>query len=217
MKKWCFRYAWFILGVIINSFGIALITKAALGTSPISSLPYVLSFEFPITLGGFTFIMNTFFIIGQIVLLRRNFEMIQLLQMAVNVVFSGCIDVSMSLMNWLQPAGIWSQLLLLLAGCAVLAFGISVEVAPGVLMVPGEGIVKAISTVIHKKFGSVKIIFDVSLVAIATSLSFIFFFQLKGLGLGTIISALIVGKIVNLINRYFPLISHISSLAKQEA
>ena len=53
MKKWCYRYGYFLLGVILNSFGVALITKAALGTSPISSLPYVLSFRFPLTLGGF--------------------------------------------------------------------------------------------------------------------------------------------------------------------
>lgn len=217
MKKWCYRYGYFLLGVILNSFGVALITKAALGTSPISSLPYVLSFRFPLTLGGFTFIMNIFFILGQILLLRRKFQWLQLLQLGVNIVFSLVIDVSMNLLYWLVPNTWWEQLLALLAGCIVLALGISIEVAPNVLMVPGEGLVKAISTVFHKKFGSVKIVFDVTLVALATSLSFIFFFRLQGLGLGTIISALIVGKIVNIFNRHFPLISHISALCRQEA
>lgn len=67
------RYLVFIIGVIINSFGIAFITKAALGTSPISSLPCVLSLKFTPTLGEFTFIMNMLFIIIQIILLRKNF------------------------------------------------------------------------------------------------------------------------------------------------
>ena len=49
------RYGWFTAGVLLNAFGVALITKAALGTSPISSLPYVLSLRFPVTLGQFTF------------------------------------------------------------------------------------------------------------------------------------------------------------------
>ena len=217
MKKWCYRYGYFLLGVILNSFGVALITKAALGTSPISSLPYVLSFRFPLTLGGFTFIMNIFFILGQILLLRRKFQWLQLLQMGVNVVFSLVIDVSMNLLFWLVPNTWWEQLLALLAGCTILALGISIEVAPNVLMVPGEGLVKAISTVFHKRFGSVKIAFDVSLVILATSLSFLFFFRLQGLGLGTIVSALIVGKIVNIFNRHFPLISHISALCRQKA
>lgn len=217
MKSWCYRYGYFLFGVILNSFGIALITKADLGTSPISSLPYVLSFAFPITLGGFTFIMNTLFVLGQILLLRGDFQWIQLLQMGVNVVFSSCIDVSMNLMSWLHPEVWWEQLLALLLGCTILALGISIEVAPNVLVVPGEGIVKAISTVTHKRFGSVKIVFDITLVAIAASLSFLFFSQLKGLGIGTVISALIVGKIVNFFNRHLPLIPHISALCRQSA
>lgn len=217
MKSWCYRYGYFLFGVILNSFGIALITKAALGTSPISSLPYVLSFEFPITLGGFTFIMNTLFVVGQILLLRRNFQWIQLLQMGVNLIFSSFIDVSMNLMSWFDPSVWWEQILSLLLGCTILALGISIEVAPNVLVVPGEGLVKAISTVIHKRFGSVKIAFDVTLVIIALSLSFLFFSQLKGLGIGTVISALLVGKIVNLFNRHLPLISHISALCPQKA
>lgn len=217
MKSWCYRYGYFLFGVILNSFGIALITKADMGTSPISSLPYVLSFRFPITLGGFTFIMNTFFVLGQILLLRKAFQWIQLLQMAVNVVFSSCIDISMNLMYWLHPELWWEKLLSLLAGCVILALGISIEVAPNVLVVPGEGIVRALSTVLHQKFGTVKIVFDVTLVVIAASLSFLFFSQLKGLGLGTVISALAVGKIVNLFNRYLPLIPKIRALTLSAA
>ena len=159
--------------------------------------------------------MNTLFVLGQILLLRRNFQWIQLLQMGVNLVFSSCIDISMNLMSWFEPTIWWEQLLSLWLGCTVLALGISIEVAPNVLVVPGEGIVKAISTVSHKRFGSVKIAFDVTLVAIAVSLSFLFFSQLKGLGVGTIVSALLVGKIVNLFNRHLPLISHISALCCQ--
>ena len=39
LKTYLPRYLWFLAGVLINSFGVALITRAALGTSPISSLP----------------------------------------------------------------------------------------------------------------------------------------------------------------------------------
>lgn len=206
------RYGWFILGVVLNSFGIALITKATLGTSPISSLPYVLSFAFAPSLGQFTFLVNLLFILGQMVLLRRDFAPIQLLQILVNVVFSGCIDVSMALLSWLQPATLLTQLLSLIAGCAVLALGISMEVAPDVLMVPGEGIVKALSQVTHHKFGSTKMAFDVTLVATAALLSLLFFHKLQGLGVGTILSALLVGRLVNLCNRKLPLISSIARL-----
>lgn len=84
MRKLVYRYFWFTIGVIINSFGVAIITKAALGTSPISSVPYVLSLEFPWSLGQFTFVMNLFFIAAQVVLRGRKFPPIQLLQIVVN-------------------------------------------------------------------------------------------------------------------------------------
>ena len=72
------RYGWFTAGVLLNAFGVALITKAALGTSPISSLPYVLSLRFPVTLGQFTFLMNMLFILAQVLLLRKDFRPVQL-------------------------------------------------------------------------------------------------------------------------------------------
>ena len=212
LKTYLPRYLWFLAGVLINSFGVALITRAALGTSPISSLPYVLSFRFPVTLGQFTFAMNLFFILGQVLLLRRDFQPIQLLQVAVNAVFSAFIDVSMGLLSWLEISSLPMAVLVLALGCAVLAFGISVEVAPRVLMVPGEGIVQAIAVVTGRQFGNVKTAFDATLVSTALLLSLLFFHQLQGLEIGTIFSALAVGRFVDLYNRRLPLISRISAL-----
>lgn len=212
-KNKLMRYICFLVGVLINSFGIALITKAALGTSPISSVPYVLSLRFAPTLGELTFVMNLFFIAAQIVLLRRNFQRIQLLQIVVNIVFSWFIDVSMNLLGWLEPQNITVELLVLLLGCAVLGLGISVEVAPDVLLVPGEGLVGALTAASGRRFGSVKVAFDVTLVLISLALSLLFFHRLNGLGLGTVISALLVGRFVNLYNSRLPLIAHIARLA----
>lgn len=212
MKRYGFRYFWFFAGVLINSFGVAFITKASLGTSPISSVPYVLSFQFPLTLGQFTFLLNSLFLLLQIALLRRKFPPLQLLQLAATAVFSGFLDVSMALLSWLQPAGLAEKLVSLLAGCAVLALGIAIEVAPDILVVPGEGIVRAIALVSGKKFGSVKVAFDVALVLIAVALSLLFFHRLRGMGAGTVISALLVGRLVNLYNRRLPLLARISAL-----
>lgn len=190
-----------MLGILINSFGIAFITKAALGTSPISSLPYVLSKKFPLTLGQFTFVMNMIFILMQIFLLKKDFQKRQILQIGVNVIFSAFIDISMNMLDAFAPSGASAQILSLLAGCVILAMGISIEVAPNVLLVPGEGVVKAISAVSRKRFGTVKVVFDTTLITLSFILSLLFFHRLNGLGIGTVISALAVGKIVNLCNR----------------
>lgn len=208
------RYLWFVLGVAVNSFGVAFITKAALGTSPVSSVPYVLDLAFEPTLGEFTFVLNTFYVVLQIILLRNDFKPIQLLQLLVNVLFSLLIDVSMGFLGWLDPTVLPAQLLSLVIGCAILAFGISVEVAPNVLVVPGEGLVRTFSAVTGKPFGTCKVAFDVTLVVTAVILSFIFFGGLNGLGLGTIVSALAVGRLCNLYNMHLPLISYIASLTR---
>lgn len=203
------RYLVFIIGVIINSFGIAFITKAALGTSPISSLPCVLSLKFTPTLGEFTFIMNMLFIIIQIILLRKNFQIIQLLQILVNIVFSLFIDISMNMLYFLNPQTFITKGIFLFLGCAILAFGITLEVLPKVIMVPGEGIVSAISTVTKKEFGTIKVIFDVTLMSSATILSFLFFRGMNGIGIGTIISAVLVGLIVKFYHRYLPFLNNL--------
>lgn len=211
------RYLWFIVGVLVNSFGIALITKAALGTSPISSVAYVLSLALPLTIGQFTFVMNMVFIALQPVLLRREYRPIQVLQIAVNVVFSAFLDVSMGMLSWLDPTTLPAQLAALLVGCAILGVGVAVEVAPDVLMVPGEGLVRAIYIVVSRRFGSarfgtIKNLFDISLMLIAVVLSLAFFGYLNGIGVGTVIAALLVGRIVNLTNDHVPLIPYIKKL-----
>lgn len=216
MSRQIERLVWFSAGILINSFGIVLITKGALGTSQISSIPYVLSLQLPsISFGMFSFIMNMVYIVLQALLLRRQFKPIQLLQIVVNVVFSASIDVFMAMLSFYAPQQLFTRVLSAVAGCIVLAFGISIEVAPDLIMVPGEGIVAAISKVSGRRFGSVKVVFDVTLILIAALLSWLFFGNIVGVGVGTLLSAVSVGQFVNLINRHVPLLQHIRALAKE--
>ena len=216
MSRQIERLVWFSAGILINSFGIVLITKGALGTSQISSIPYVLSLQMPfISFGMFSFIMNMVYIVLQALLLRRQFKPIQLLQIVVNVVFCASIDVFMSMLSFYAPQQLFTRVLSAIAGCIVLAFGISVEVAPDLIMVPGEGIVAAISKVSGRRFGSVKVVFDVTLILIAALLSWLFFGNIVGVGVGTLLSAVSVGQFVNLINRHVPLLQHIRALAEE--
>lgn len=213
MKTSLYRWFWFIAGIIVNSFGIAFITKASLGTSPISSVPYVLSFQIPFSFGQVSFLVNMLFILGQIILLKSKFKPVQFLQIAVNVLFSACIDWSMAFLSWMNPDSPVTCFLSLLTGCVILALGISIEVAPQVLYVPGEGIVNAIASVSRKKFSTVKVCFDVTLIATAAILSLLFFSRLRGLGIGTLISALLVGKITGFFHKRLPLVSQLEKLA----
>ena len=109
------RYLIFLAGLFVNSLGVALITKANLGTSPISSIPYVLSLNFALSLGNFTIIFSILLIVLQIVILGKNFKPESLLQIPVSIAFGYFIDFSMFLLSDLAPeAYAWKMICLLL-------------------------------------------------------------------------------------------------------
>ncbi|MGN1137722.1 MAG: YitT family protein [Oscillospiraceae bacterium] len=193
VKETVKRYVFFVVGLFVNAFGISFITKAGLGTSPISSLPYVLSLAFPPTLGIFTFIINMLLIAVQVILLKKDFQKIQLLQIPIMVVFSSFIDLTMHMLSHFQPQGYIWQFASLLVGCAILGLGVSMEVMANVVMLSGEATVNALVKVTGKNFGNMKIAVDSTLVTIAIITSLIIFHGLQGVREGTVISALLVG------------------------
>lgn len=115
------RYLLFLIGLFINALGVSLVTKASLGTSPISSIPYVLSLKFPPTLGNFTIIFSILLI---------------LLQIPVSIAFGYFIDLTMYLFFWVNPGNYAMKLAALLAGCIVLGFGVYLEPQRSYLILP---------------------------------------------------------------------------------
>lgn len=198
------RYLVFAVGVVIMSFGVALSVRASLGTAPISTLPTVLSFTGIGTVGSLTIIMNAVFIVLQIALLRRRYRWIQLLQLPAAMLFGVAIDGWIWVFRELAPAEYWQQALLTIVGTIVLSIGVWIEVTPRVLMVPGEGLVQAIADVSHRRFGNIKVAFDVTLVTLATVVSLFLFHGLVGVREGTVFGALTVGNFVKLWQRLFP-------------
>ncbi len=196
------RYLIFLVGLFINALGVSLVTKANLGTSPISSIPYVLSLNFPLTLGNFTIIFSILLILLQILILRKNFKIENILQIPVSIAFGYFIDLTMYLLVWLDPQHYAVKLLALLAGCIVLGFGVYMEVLADVVMLPGESFVRAIVQTWRTNFGTTKIVFDSSMTVIAGVLSFLFFGKLNGVREGTIIAALLVGFIARLFGKH---------------
>ncbi len=208
------RLFWFCLGIAINSVGIAFITKAGMGTSQISSVPYVLSFQFPqLSFAMCTFLINFVLVAVQIPLLGKEFFPMQLLQIPVNVVFSTCLGVSMSAFSWLNPTSLPVKLAMILFGCCVLGIGIAVECAPSLVFVPGEGVVHALSKVTGIKLGTVKLAFDLVLVVAAVALSMALFGQLNGVGLGTLLTVFVTGNVVNFANEHFGFLERVRGLA----
>lgn len=195
------RYIIFFVGLFINSFGVSLITKANLGTSPISSIPYVLSLNFSFTLGQFTIIFSLLLITLQVIILRKNFEIEHFLQIPISIIFGYFIDLTMVMLKFIQPETYLAEMVYLLIGSVILGFGVYTEVLADVAMLPGESFVRAVTVTWNTEFGATKIVFDVSMTVIAGCLSFVFAHRLLGIREGTVIAALLVGFIARLFGR----------------
>lgn len=205
MSKYTFRrYLLFVASLFINAFGIAFITKALLGTSPITSVTYVLSLFTPFTMGIWTILLNLLFVVLEPFLmtrkdLREDLRM-YLLQIPIAFCFGLFIDFSMFMLFWLEPSAYVMKVTVLLIGCIILALGIALEVKANAAMMAGEYFVKTITRRFHGEFGYVKLGFDITLLTIACILSLVFLSDIQGVREGTVVSALLVGPIVHFVS-----------------
>ena len=197
------RYLIFLVGLFISSLGVSLVTKANLGTSPISSIPYVLSLNFSLTLGNFTIIFSLFLIALQLLILRKDFKLEHLLQIPISILFGYFIDWTMLILSFVHPDSYLFKVIALLIGCIILGFGVYCEVLADVAMLPCESFVRAVVQTCEREFGSTKIACDVTMTVMAALLSFVFAKELNGVREGTIIAALLVGFIARLFGRWF--------------
>ncbi len=204
MKDVFKRYLILIVGLYFLSAGVVLIVRSALGTTPISSLNYVLSLNTPLTLGMCTFAFNMLMIPVQLWLIRGNGsrqEVIEIwLQIPFSFVSSAFIDLNMFLTSSLHPVNYGMSIAFLLAGCIIQAMGVVLEVKPSVVMMSAEGVVKFTSRRYHKDFGKCKVGFDITLVVLAVVVSLLFKQEIEGVREGTLIAALITGYIVSFLN-----------------
>lgn len=196
------------VSLFIMTLGVALCVRSNLGSSVISTIPFVMTLAgaddlAPAwTIGQYTYIMN-FLLIGlQIAILRRRFEPIQLLQAIIGFAFGFLLDINMWITSSLNLESIPARIAAQLGGCLILAIGISLEIRCGSVTMPGEGITVAVSRAARMPFAKAKIIVDICMVAVAVALGYLFFgsWLWNVVGPGTLIAMIIVGAIVKILD-----------------
>lgn len=105
--------------------------------------------------------------------------------------------------NPLHPTALPAQAATMLLSLAVTAFGVSLVVNMGVVPNAPDGLVQVIAEKLKRRFGDVKVVFDCSHVAISLALSLLLMHNLGGFGVTTAISALFLGRAINIANRLF--------------
>ena len=194
------RLIMYFLGLFTMTIGVALSVKSNLGVSPVSSIPYTMTCIWGIEMGKATIIFHCFLVLLQMILLRRNFKPINLLQVLVGIVFG----YFTTFCNWgvsflPTPENLVIRLLIMLISTVIIAFGIFMYLPPNIMPLAGEGAMKAVSDVTGIAFPKVKVGFDITMVVISLISCLIFIKGLGSVGIGTIVAAFLVGSFLNVI------------------
>lgn len=170
------RYVLFIISLFFSALGVAVTKRGELGVSPVSSVANVLSCKYTsLSLGTWLIIWNCILILGQVLILKRNFKLFQLMQVPLSFLFGYFTDFGMWCASHIPVNSYPVRLIMVVLGVIILGFGISLSVIADVIMNSGEAFVKAIADSLHKNFGNVKIAFDISCVTFSIVLSLVFF------------------------------------------
>lgn len=194
------RYVFFCVGLTIMAFGVGFSIKAGLGTSPISSVPYALSRITPLTVGTATIALHCVLIVLQILLLRRRYDPIQLMQLPVALVFGALTDGALWALQGVSVSSYPMRWVLCALGILLVGIGVRFEVTANVVTLAGEGMVLAVCKACSTRFAKTKVGFDVTLVLIACLLSLCFLGHLEGVREGTVAAAILVGPTSKLVS-----------------
>lgn len=207
IKNFIWQHFLLLISLYLMTLGVVLCVKSSLGSSVISSLPFVFSLAGPSgvvpewTIGEYTIAMNFVLVLCQILILRRRFDPAQLFQLVIGFVFGWLIDFNMYLTSGVDFTTLPWQIFAQVAGCTVMGIGIAFEVRCGSVTMPGEGISITISRVTRKPFAKVKIWVDTTLVVLAVGSCYLFFgaWQWNVIGIGTLFAMVYVGLVVKFI------------------
>ena len=194
----------YFIGLFIMTLGVALSVKSDLGVSPVSSVPYTITCIFELEMGKATILFHCALVVIQIAFLRRKFKPKNLLQIAVGIVFGYFTTFCNYCVSFLPtPDNIVIRLLMVGVSTILVAFGIFFYVPADIMPLAGEGTMQMFSDLTGKEFSKVKIVFDVSMVAVSLAACLIVLHRPASVGVGTVISAFLVGLVLGVITKRF--------------
>ncbi len=194
IKQWLIL----IISLFIMAFGVAFSVKAHLGTSPISSFPNAVSEFTPLTIGNVTICMHLVLICLQIVILRKRYQWLQLIQLPLAIIFGYLTDLCVWITQHIHYSNYLEQWILCVIGIFLVALGVSGAVVSKTTVLAGEGFSLAVCQVTGMQFSKMKVIFDISLVVLAVAVSLIFTGHVIGVREGTLAAMIFVGVLSRL-------------------
>ncbi len=191
----------YLAGMVILAFGLTLNTKTSLGASAILSLPFTISEVFGLNFGNMTLVFYVAMVVVQLFLVKGNVLKI-LLQIPLSLVFTRFINLFKAVIPY-QSSQLALNILVALIAICLTALGIVMTVNTDLIPNPGDGFVNSISVKSGKELGRVKNIVDLSFVAVSLAVGAAKGKPLAGVGIGTVLSMILVGIVVSFFNKRF--------------
>ena len=199
--KFLSRIMIYLIGILFLALGGVLTIKSYLGATPVSLLPLSISRITNLQLGTAAFLIFTLYVLIQILLLKKDFKPVQLLQILFGVLFGQIMNFFNNLIQ-INLDSMTMRIFLSFLGFILIAIGIVLTITPKIVPVAPDGIVQAIAIKSKLDFGKAKVYFDFAVFILAILLLFINDKSLEGVGIGTLLSAIFVGRIVAVVNTY---------------
>ncbi|MDE6579347.1 MAG: hypothetical protein K2K41_02300 [Ruminiclostridium sp.] len=194
----------YFLGLFIIAVGAALSVKSDLGVSPVTTIPYTVTYIGGIDMGITTFLFHLLLVFIEFLLLKKNFKLKNLLQVVVGVVFG----LFTSLCNYLVfmipfPDTITVRIILLILSIIAVALGLFFYVPAEIMPMAVEGLMLVISEVTRIKFSTVKIALDIAFSLISLIVCLAAVHNMGSVGAGTVVSAITTGLVLKVLTRLF--------------
>lgn len=188
------KIAVLLFSLIMSSISSVLSTKAVLGTSPITAVPFVISSGTDLSFGTAIFIFNIILALMGIVVMGHNYKLFYLLTVPTVLLFSCICDIFTAVFCFIDVSNNYlGQWILVILSSITLAIGLAFNIASSITMLPADFFVRFVNVRSRVNFGTVKLIFDVILVIIAALLSMSMLGEIIGIREGTLFIALTVG------------------------
>lgn len=194
----------YLTGLFIIAIGASLSVKSDLGVSPVTTVPYTVTYIWNVDMGITTFLFHLLLVLIEFLMLRKNFKLTNLLQVVVGIVFG----LFTSLCNYIVflipfPDTMAVRISLLVLSIFAVAVGLFFYVPAEIMPMAVEGLMLVISEVLKVKFSTVKIVLDIAFSLISLAICLIAVHVMGSVGAGTIVSAVTTGLILKLLNKWF--------------
>lgn len=190
------RVGVYCLGLLLLAFGVAVSVNSNLGVSPVNSLPYVISKILNVPLGSCVTVVFCSYIVLQILILRREFQPVNLLQILFSTLFGYFVDFAKLMLGDFAIPTYAGKLVMLAVSIVLIALGILLYMDAQLVPMPMEGLTASIAKKLGKPFPTMKTIVDCVVVGTGIVLCFVFLGGLDGIREGTVITAVATGKII---------------------